>query len=136
MGEAEIVTRRRKWTAEQKATLLAEIEAEGGRVSVVAKRHGLAESLLYNWRSAGKDKATMPLAEAVEFVPIGVFGRSMEEVPKLTTANQDLRRGAPAHRDRVGVIEIELSGGARISVDAFVNEKALARVFRTLKDFA
>jgi transposase len=54
MGEAEIVTRRRKWTPEQKATLLAEVDAEGGRVSVVAKRHGLAESLLYNWRAADK----------------------------------------------------------------------------------
>jgi len=136
MGEAEIVTRRRKWTADQKATLLAEVEAEGGRVSVVAKRHGLSESLLYNWRSAGKEKAATRPPEPLEFVPIGVFGRSMEEVPKLTTTNHDLPRGGPAHRDRVGIIEIELSGGARISVDAFVNEKALARVFRTLKDFA
>ena len=51
MAEAEIITRRRKWRAEEKATLLAEVEAEGGRVAVVARRHGIAESLLYNWRS-------------------------------------------------------------------------------------
>jgi hypothetical protein len=30
MGETEIITRRRKWTAEEKAALLAEVEAEGG----------------------------------------------------------------------------------------------------------
>jgi transposase len=136
MGEAEIVTRRRKWTAEQKATLLAEVDAEGGRVSVVAKRHGLSESLLYNWRSVTKEKAAMPPPEPLEFVPIGVFGRSTGEVPKLTAANYDLPQAGPTHRDRVGIIEIELSGGARVSVDAFVNEKALARVFRTLKDFS
>jgi transposase len=54
VAEAEIITRRRKWTPEQEATLLAEVDAEGGRVSVVAKRRGLAESLLYNWRAADK----------------------------------------------------------------------------------
>jgi hypothetical protein len=48
----EIVTRRRKWTPEEKATLLAEVEAKGGRVSVVARRHGISASLLYNWRAA------------------------------------------------------------------------------------
>jgi hypothetical protein len=29
----EIIARRRKWTAEQKAALLAEVEAEGGHVA-------------------------------------------------------------------------------------------------------
>ena len=33
MSEAEIIARRRKWTAEEKAALLAEVEAEGDRVS-------------------------------------------------------------------------------------------------------
>jgi transposase-like protein len=52
LAEAEIIARRRKWSAEQKAALLSEVEAEGGRVAVVARRHGLSESLLYNWRSS------------------------------------------------------------------------------------
>ncbi len=57
MGDVEImgrVERRRKWQPEEKAALLAEIEAEGGRVKVVARRHQISESLLYNWRSAWK----------------------------------------------------------------------------------
>jgi hypothetical protein len=37
---------------------------------------------------------------------------------------------------RVGIIEIELPGGARVRVDAFVNEKSLRRVLQTLKDVA
>jgi hypothetical protein len=32
--------------------LLAEVETEGGKVAVVARWHGISESLLYNWRSA------------------------------------------------------------------------------------
>lgn len=33
--EAKVVARRRKWTPEQKAVLLAKVEAEGGRVCLV-----------------------------------------------------------------------------------------------------
>jgi transposase len=52
MAASEIVARRRKWTPEEKSALLAEVEAAGGRVSVVARRHGISDSLFYNWRSA------------------------------------------------------------------------------------
>ena len=33
----------------------------------------------------------------------------------------------------VGAIEIALPNGARVNVDAFVNEKALSRVLRAMK---
>ena len=36
---AELITRRRKWSPTQKAALLEEIEAEGDKVAVVARRH-------------------------------------------------------------------------------------------------
>lgn len=38
------VERRRKWTAQEKVALLAEVEAEGGKVTVVARRHRTVES--------------------------------------------------------------------------------------------
>ena len=40
------VERRRQWTPQEKAALLAEVEASGGQVSVVARRHGISKSLL------------------------------------------------------------------------------------------
>jgi transposase-like protein len=46
------VERRRRWTAGERTALLAEIDAEGGQVSLVARRQGISKSLLYNWRSA------------------------------------------------------------------------------------
>jgi hypothetical protein len=42
MADVEIVARverRRKWTAEEKAALLAEIDAEGGKVTVADCKH-------------------------------------------------------------------------------------------------
>jgi transposase len=68
LADVEIITtrveRRRKWTAQEKAALLAEVEAEGGKVRVVARRHRISESVLYNWRAAWKAAATAMQAPA------------------------------------------------------------------------
>jgi hypothetical protein len=69
------VERRRRWTAQEKAALLAEVEAEGGKVMVVARRHRISESVLYNWRAAWKAAtAVMQAPMATPFIPLGVFG--------------------------------------------------------------
>jgi transposase len=136
MAAAEIVARRRKWTAEEKTALLAEVEAAGGRVSVVARRHGISDSLLYNWRSARKAAASMGVREPVEFLPIGMIGRANDEEPALVTAPEQAPSTSDRQEERAGRIGIALANGARVYVDAFVNEKALARVLRALKGSA
>jgi transposase len=135
MIEAEIISRRRKWRPEEKAALLAEVEAEGGRVSLVAQRHGVSESLLYNWRSAWRAAASMHSPHPVEFVPIGMIGSVAEASPPSLTG-PELSAASRLNDDQAGKIEITLPGGARVSVDAFVNEKALSRVLRALKGMA
>ena len=130
MSAAEIITRRRKWRPEEKAGLLAEVEAEGGRVSVVARRHGLSESLLYNWRSACKAARPTSKAEPVEFVPLGLIDRTSDARPALLTAPEP---PAPANSRRAGKIEIELPSGVRVRIDALVSEKVLSRVLRVVK---
>ena len=42
--------RRRAWTAEQKAEILAESHESGEKVSAVARRHGLTPQQLFGWR--------------------------------------------------------------------------------------
>jgi transposase len=78
VSDVEIVARverRRKWTIEEKAALIAEVEAEGGKVKLVARRHRVSESLLYNWRSAWKAAAAAAAGStgSVEFVPLGIW---------------------------------------------------------------
>ena len=136
MSDVEIlarVERRRKWTAQEKAALLAEVEveveAEGGKVRVVARRHRISESVLYNWRAAWKAAAA---AMQPPFIPLGVLGGSSHREPAMLAQPQPTRpvRGSDSG---VGGIEIVLANGARVSVDAFVNEKALSRVLRAMK---
>jgi transposase len=42
--------RRRSWSAEQKAAIVAESVASGTSVSAVARRHGLTAQQLFTWR--------------------------------------------------------------------------------------
>jgi transposase len=109
---------------------------EGGRVSVVARRHGISDSLLYNWRAAWKAAASMREAEPVEFVPIGIIGRATDEQPTLLPAPEQAAPSGERQDSRVGGIEIDLPSGVRLRVDSFVNEKALSRVLRALKGSA
>jgi transposase len=122
------VERRRKWTVEEKAALLAEVEAEGGKVKLVARRHRISESLLYNWRSAWKMAASMRSPQAAEFVPLGVLSGAGDGMPAQAAPT------APRPEERIGGIEITLRNGTRLRVDGLVNETALLRVLRALKE--
>ena len=129
---------RRIRSAEEKAALLAEVDAEGGKVRLVARRHGISESLLYNWRSARKAAAVAAGApEDVQFVPIGVLGGKVPRGPALLAHPEPTPAPEPPPVEgKGGSIEITLPNGARVSVDAFVNEKALSRVLRAMKGLA
>ena len=135
MSGQEIITRRRKWSPAQKAALLEEVEAEGGKVAVVARRHGISESLLYNWRSAWKAAASLVTATApTDFVSLGIVGdtdgtRRPLLTPPTPERTPPLQSGAGA----AGTIAIALPNGVRICVDTLVSEKALSRVLRAMR---
>src|SRR3954454_13130608 len=137
MSDVEIlarVERRRKWSIEEKAALIAEVEAEGGKVKLVAQRHRISESLLYNWRAAWKAAAAAGSSAAVAFVPLGVVGEADSAAPALLAPPEP--PSSPRREARAGAIEIALPDGSRVSVDAFVNEKALSRVLRAMRGAA
>jgi transposase len=142
LADVEIIARverRRKWTAKEKASLLAEVDAEGGNVMVVARRHRISGSVLYNWRAALKAAAAMHAPVAAPFIPLGVFGGSSHrDIAMLAQPEPGQPETEPARQVRgsdggAGGIEIVLPNGARVSVDASVNEKALSRVLRAMK---
>jgi transposase len=135
------VERRRKWTEAEKAALLAEADEPGSSVVAVARNHGIAKSLLYNWRAARKAGAlaALPGGERLEFIPLGaITGTEATRVPRQMTkvrsgdSDHSLNKGLVP--DGAGAIEIELISGVRVRVDTAVNETALWRVLRATKD--
>jgi transposase len=129
--------RRRIRTAQEKAALLAETDAEGGKVRLVARRHNISESLLYNWRSARKAAAVaMGAPENVEFIPAGVIEGPASRAVSPAAPVEPEREPEPLSQSgsgKTGAIEITLPNGTRLNVDASVNEKALGRVLRAMK---
>jgi transposase len=55
MDRVEVITRverRRKWTDAEKAAVLADTDAPGTNVAAVTRKHGIAQSVVCNWRSS------------------------------------------------------------------------------------
>jgi transposase len=72
----------------------------------------------------------MGATETVQFIPIGLIeGPSAAVTPEPEPAQQP----AAAAACKSGSIEIVLPNGVRVSVDAFVSEKALSRILRAMK---
>src|SRR5215475_10413442 len=62
--------RRRRWSDEDKARIVAEIVASGDSVCSVARRHGLSPQQLFGWRRQLREAAGAHFeAEEVQFVP-------------------------------------------------------------------
>lgn len=151
MGRMEVITRterRRTYSEAEKAAVVAEASAPGVTVREVSRRLGIVESLIYNWRSAQR-KAASIASEPLRFIPYGVVTDAAPAASVMAlTPVPTIPASAPAKPSppaapaeglvrphpgaRPGGIDIDLPTGVRLSVDSYVNEKALARVLRAL----
>ncbi|TYL86690.1 transposase [Bradyrhizobium rifense] len=119
--------RRRRWSQDDKARLVEETLAPGAKVTAVARRNGVAASLVFTWRrQARTSEQVIP-----SFAPVQIAATEAEETPKLLLAG-DIR-GRAVVAARVGLIEIDLGNRRRIRVDAHVDPEALARVLEVLE---
>jgi len=110
------VERRRRWSSDDKMRIIEETLAPGAVVSEVARRHGVATSLVFTWRRQAR--LARVASEGPRLVPVAL-------TPALAASN-------PSSRHRRGLIEIELGDGKRVSVDENVDAEALGRVLEVL----
>lgn len=117
------VGRRRSWSSEEKAAIIAESYGEGGTVCSVARRYGLTPQQLFTWRRL----ARRPAAElAPMFIPAMV-----ETMPpdRRAAAISPRRVG---RRPKLSGIEFEI-GGVEVRVGRDADPRAIAAVIRALK---
>ena len=111
----EVITgvgRRRRWTDEEKAWIVAESLDPAATVSAVARRYGLHPSQLFVWR---QQLAAPAAREALEFMPVVVA-----------------EDGAATPAEMAGRMEIAL-GPAVVRVGADVDTAALRRVLEVVR---
>lgn len=62
--------RRRSWSADQKARIVAESYESGEPVSAVARRHALTAQQLFGWRRAARQASEEADAKGSAFAPV------------------------------------------------------------------
>jgi transposase len=135
------VERRRRFSLEQKVSVLAEACAPGAVISEVARRHGLLPSQVFKWRRLAAlgvigipGASELPSFVAVEVAADGapepeiVASESVGAVPSVPA-----KTPPPEPRERrSGVIEIEIGAGRCVRVVGDVDAEALRRVLDVL----
>lgn len=121
--------RRRRWSDEEKAEIIAESFRPGVSVSWVARRHGVSASQLFNWRKAARLEKAL-IAPPPDLIPI-VISAARSEPP--TPAREKLEEsdaifsGAGEAR-----IEIAFPNGRRLSAPAGLDRRVLDQLIASV----
>jgi transposase len=121
--------RRRTWSDEDKARVVAEIETSGDSVSGVARRHGLSPQQLFGWRrQAMVAHAVASKDDVLRFVPAVV------DAAPCDTGGSRQRKTRGQHRDEplVGTIEVMIDG-VTVRIGAGAPADTIAAVLLALK---
>ena len=82
----EVITtdqRRRRWSPQEKATLVRRTYEPGMSVSLVARTEGVAASLLFQWRKLEREGALTAVSAGESVVPASELAAARAEIVKL-----------------------------------------------------
>ncbi|SMD12269.1 transposase [Rhizobium sp. RU36D] len=95
--------RRRDWSDEQKAQIVAESYEPGIKVCTVARRHGLTPQQLFTWRRL----ARKPLEAAPDVeVEVPMFAPAVLDVPTMPAAKGQESPRAARRKSSTGAIGV------------------------------
>jgi transposase len=131
----EVITgrqRRRRWTAEEKARIVAESLEADANISDVARRHGVARGLLTIWRrQLSSGGAGQEPGQSFAAVKIDTVAAVSNDAGRYSAESDVVATALPAVRGR-GRIEIDIAG-ARIRVESGVDHATLAMVLAAVR---
>jgi transposase len=121
----ELITgrkRRRDWTEDEKAEILAASVAPGSKVAQVARRYGVSRGLLWTWRRKAMD--ALAAQTAPDFIPLRIESEPAEGAALISEPVAPL----PASREQTaGSIEVTI-GRARVRVEGAVDPEVLRQL--------
>jgi transposase len=92
------VVRRRRYSEEVKATVMAECDAPGASVAKVAMAHGINANVVHRWRQLAREGAHATATKPREFVPVAIAAPAAPAVETGRDIEIELRRGAVTMR--------------------------------------
>jgi transposase len=116
----EVVTvteqRRRRWSAQEKADLVRLTYEPGMSVSLVARKHGVAASQLFNWRKLDREGALTAVGAGESVVPASELANARAQIAQLqrllgkkTLENEILKEAVELARERKWIARSPLS---------------------------
>jgi transposase len=116
--------RRRRWSADEKARIVAETLLPGARVSEVARRWQVCSQQVFGWRRAARQDVTAVLGQTTGAAPPGFVPIITEAIPSAVV---------PRPASAATVIEVALAG-AVVRVGSDLNDAApLTTVLRAVR---
>lgn len=83
----EVVTvseeRRRRWSVQEKAALVKETYEPSMSVSLVARKHGISASQLFNWRKLEREGALVAVHSGESVVPASELAAARAQIAQL-----------------------------------------------------
>ena len=123
MGRMTLITggeRRRRWSDEERARILAAVDEPGAVVAEVARRADICTSLVYQWRRAAR--AARAAANASGFSQVVVESPPEPPIAKLSPAGESDR----------GAILVEIRD-ARIRIGANASTALITATLKALR---
>jgi len=118
-GEVLGVERRRRWSDEDKLSIVSSVGIEGATVTQVADRCDVTRQQIYRWRHELKKKGLWPLGdEGTVFLPVDF---------KVAEIAPPEPKPSPAVS-----LELRLQGGRCLRFDSSIDEIALTRLIRAV----
>jgi transposase len=117
------VERRRRWSDEQKLSVLSEVGVDGASVVEVARRHDITRQHIYQWRSEMRRRCEAASSAPATFLPVQLAdgGNSRpEDTP-------------PDPAPDVALVEISLRNGRSIRAAATLPAPQLTRLIRIVE---
>ena len=120
-GEILGIERRRRWSTEEKLSIVSSVGVDGATVTQVAQRHEITRQQIYAWRHLLKRKGLWPVEGGPVFLPLNLSAEHEAEPPV------DFQEPGPEF------VEIALAKGRQLRVASDLDDATLARLIRVVE---
>jgi transposase len=130
------VTRRRRWTPQEKVAILEEAFGAGSSVAATSDRHGVSRALIYLWRRQARmgliPGVGMAEPAAPGFAPVRLVASNRERDEPSTPGPLPAQSQRSSHGAGTCRIEIALRNGRSLKADDGIDPAVLARLVAAL----
>ncbi len=133
-GECPSAPPRRQYPLQFKLQVVRQTLEPGASVSIVARQHNINSNVVFRWRKEYRE-GKLGETTAAAFLPIQVLNDA--PLPALAPSEKPgTKQSAKPPQKKAGIMAITLPGGFTVRVDADIDDAALRRALRAVRDLA